>query len=324
MNILVTGCAGFIGFHLSKELLEKRSNNIIGIDNLNSYYDKTLKISRLNILKKFKNFSFKKCNLENFDQLNSKVKKIKIDIVVNLAAQAGVRYSLKKPITYTKSNLVGFANVLELCRYKKSKLIFASTSSVYGDTNKFPLKENLNTDRPIQYYAATKKSNELMAYSYSELFKIETIGLRFFTVYGPWGRPDMSLFKFTHNMIKNKKIEIFNRGKHFRDFTYIDDITEGIIMSINYLKKLNKKKIPFEIFNLGKGESIALLDFIKSIEKALNKNAKKKFLKIQKGDIVKTHCCIKKSKKLLGYNPKTNFEKGIKNFVDWYKNYYSI
>ena len=324
MNILVTGCAGFIGFNLSQKLSKNNSYNIVGIDNLNTYYDQKLKISRLKILKKNKNFSFNKCNLENLNILKNKLKKKKIDLIINLAAQAGVRYSLQKPESYTKSNLVGFSNILEICRLKKSNLIFASTSSVYGDTSDFPISEKFSTDKPIQYYAATKKSNEVMAYSYSKLFNIKTVGLRFFTVYGPWGRPDMSLFKFTKNILLNKEIEVFNNGKHYRDFTYIDDIVSGIIKSIIFINKNKKKRNLFEIFNLGRGKSISLKEFIKWTELAIGKTAKKKYLEKQKGDIYKTHCDIRKSKKLLGYNPKTNFITGIKKFVSWYKKYYSI
>jgi UDP-glucuronate 4-epimerase len=324
MNILITGCAGFIGFNLSNKLLKNNANKIIGVDNINSYYDKKLKIARMKILNKNSNFSFEKCSLENFKDLKKKIKKYKIDIVVNLAAQAGVRYSLEKPESYTRSNLVGFANILEICREKKSNLIFASTSSVYGDTNDFPIKEGFNTNKPIQYYAATKKSNEVMAYSYSQLFDIKTIGLRFFTVYGPWGRPDMALFKFTKNIILNKEIEVFNKGKHFRDFTYIDDIVSGIIKSIKHIKKNKDNKNYFDIFNLGRGKSVSLKQFIDCIEKVLKKKAKKKYLPKQKGDIYKTHCDIKKSKKILGYNPTTNFRIGVKNFINWYRKYYSL
>ena len=324
MNILVTGCAGFIGFNLSKKLTNNKSIRVIGIDNLNSYYDKKLKISRLKILKKNKNFTFIKCSLENFKFLKKKTKKYKIDFLINLAAQAGVRYSLQKPESYTKSNLVGFANVLEICRIKNCNLIFASTSSVYGETNDFPISEKFNTDKPIQYYAATKKSNEVMAFSYSQLFNIKTIGLRFFTVYGPWGRPDMSLFKFTKNIILNKEIEVFNQGRHFRDFTYIDDIVKGILGSIKYINKNKGKKNLFDIFNLGRGKSISLENFINWIEVIIGKKAKKKYLGKQKGDIFKTHCDITKSKRQLGYNPKTNFRNGIKKFVTWYRKYYSV
>ncbi len=324
MNILITGCAGFIGFNLSNKLLKNKAYKIIGIDNINSYYDKKLKIERLKILKKNKSFSFEKCSLENFKDLKKKVNRYKINLIINLAAQAGVRYSLEKPESYTKSNLVGFSNILELCREKKSNLIFASTSSVYGDTSDFPIKESFDTNRPIQFYAATKKSNEVMAYSYSQLFDIKTIGLRFFTVYGPWGRPDMSLFKFTKNIIIDKEIEVFNKGKHFRDFTYIDDIVLGIIRSINHIKKNKNNKNYFDIFNLGKGKSVSLQKFIDCLERVLKKKAKKKYLPKQKGDIYKTHCDIRKSKKILGYNPKTDFKVGIKNFVNWYKKYYSL
>ena len=249
-NYLITGSAGFIGFHLSKKLLSE-GFNVLGVDNLNNYYDQKIKQDRNNILKKYKNYRFNKIDIKDYKKLDRIFKKNSIHGVVNLAAQAGVRYSLKNPRSYIENNINGFFNILELSKkYRVKKFIYASTSSIYGLQKKFPLKENFNTDNPIQLYAATKKSNELMATSYSHLYKMDTIGLRFFTVYGPWGRPDMALFKFTKNIIKGKPIEVFNKGKHERDFTYVDDIVNGIFNIIN-----NKKsRFGAKIFNIGNGK----------------------------------------------------------------------
>ena len=320
---IVTGAAGFIGFHLSKALL-KKGIKVLGIDNLNPYYDVRLKKQRLKILKKYSNFHFKKIDISNAKKLFGLKKNYKIIKIFHLAAQAGVRYSLKNPEAYTKTNLIGFANILQLSRVAKiKKLVFASTSSVYGANKLSPFTEDHNTDHPIQYYAATKKSNEIMAYSYSYLFKIPMIGLRFFTVYGPWGRPDMALFKFTKNIILGKKIDVFNNGIHSRDFTYIDDLVNGIILADKANLKNTKNKY-FQIFNLGSNSPVKLMKYIKIIENILNKKAKINYLPLQKGDIVKTFCNIKKSKKILGYKPKIKVEKGIKNFIDWYKTNYLV
>jgi len=320
---IVTGAAGFIGFHLSKALL-KKGIKVLGIDNLNPYYDVRLKKQRLKILKKYSNFHFKKIDISNAKKLFGLKKNYKIIKIFHLAAQAGVRYSLKNPEAYTKTNLIGFANILQLSRVAKiKKLVFASTSSVYGANKLSPFTEDHNTDQPIQYYAATKKSNEIMAYSYSYLFKIPMIGLRFFTVYGPWGRPDMALFKFTKNIILGKKIDVFNNGIHSRDFTYIDDLVNGIILADKANLKNTKNKY-FQIFNLGSNSPVKLMKYIKIIENILNKKAKINYLPLQKGDIVKTFCNIKKSKKILGYKPKIKVEKGIKNFIDWYKTNYLV
>ena len=281
-NYLITGSAGFIGFHLSKKLLSE-GFNVLGVDNLNNYYDQKIKQDRNNILKKYKNYRFNKIDIKDYKKLDRIFKKNSIHGVVNLAAQAGVRYSLKNPRSYIENNINGFFNILELSKkYRVKKFIYASTSSIYGLQKKFPLKENFNTDNPIQLYAATKKSNELMATSYSHLYKMDTIGLRFFTVYGPWGRPDMALFKFTKNIIKGKPIEVFNKGKHERDFTYVDDIVNGIFNIIN-----NKKsRFGAKIFNIGNGKKIKLLKYIQLIEKNLDRKSKKKFLPLQKGDVI--------------------------------------
>ena len=311
---LVTGSAGFIGFHLSKKILAK-GFKVIGIDNLNNYYDVQLKKKRNHILKKNKNYIFKKIDIKNYKNLETVFKKYKIFKVIHLAAQAGVRYSLKNPRSYIDNNINGFFNILEISKnYRVKKFVYASTSSIYGLQKKFPLKENFNTDNPIQLYAATKKSNELMATSYSYLYKMDTVGLRFFTVYGPWGRPDMALFKFTKNIIKGKPIEVFNKGKHERDFTYVDDIVDGII-KIVFSKK---NKFGSQIFNIGNGKKIKLLKYIQLIEKNLKKKARKKFLPLQKGDVFKTHSDTRLIKKHYNYNPKTGVNHGVKKFIEWY------
>ena len=321
MNILVTGCAGFVGFHVSKVLSKKF--NVIGIDNCNSYYSKKLKKSRLKILQDNKKFIFKKIDISNEKKLFNIFKKNKFQIVINLAAQAGVRYSITNAKAYTKSNLVGFSNILEACRtFKIKHLISASTSSVYGNSKKKNLSENLRTDAPIQYYAATKKANEVMAYSYSRMYAMNITMLRFFTVYGPWGRPDMALYKFTKKIINGEKIEVYNYGKHSRGFTYIDTIT--YIINKIVLKKINKNS-NFEILNIGGETSIGLMKFINILEKTLNKKAKIKFLKLQPGDIKNTHANLNKIKnKYLKNYKQMNIESGIQNFVKWYKQYHKI
>ena len=274
-----------------------------------------LKKKRNHILKKNKNYIFKKIDIKNYKSLEAVFKKHKIYKVIHLAAQAGVRYSLKNPRSYIDNNINGFFNILEMSKnYRVKKFVYASTSSIYGLQKKFPLKENFNTDNPIQLYAATKKSNELMATSYSYLYKMDTVGLRFFTVYGPWGRPDMALFKFTKNIIKGKPIEVFNKGKHERDFTYVDDIVDGII-KIVFSKK---NKFGSQIFNIGNGKKIKLLRYIQLIEKNLKKKALKKFLPLQKGDVFKTHSDIRLIKKYYNYNPKTDVNHGVKKFIEWY------
>jgi UDP-glucuronate 4-epimerase len=334
--ILVTGCAGFIGFHVSSIILKNKKNKILGLDNLNNYYDVNLKKNRLKILKKKKNFFFYKVDLLNKKKLFNLVKKNKIKIVIHLAAQAGVRYSILKPEVYVDSNIKGFLNILEACRHFKIKnLIYASTSSVYGLSTKIPFKENENnTNHPMQLYAATKKSNELMAHAYSWLFNIPTTGLRFFTVYGPWGRPDMSLFKFTKNIIKNKKIDLYNNGNHARDFTYVEDVAKIIYKLIKKPSKKNKfwlKKnssdtslAPYKILNISCGRKISLKKFVLEIEKNLNKKSKKNYLPMQMGDIKET---LSSKKNLNKYFPQinfTNYKIGIKNFVNWYMEYFKI
>lgn len=319
MKILVTGCAGFIGFHLSKYLLKKK-HEVIGIDNLNTFYDVKLKKTRIKLNKKFSKFHFHRFDLINKSKLNKIIEKYNIKFIVHLAAQAGVRYSLKNPKTYLKNNIEVFFNIIESSREKKIKhLVFASTSSVYGESKKLPSNESDNTNNPISLYAATKKSNEILAYSYSSTYKLPCTALRFFTVYGPFGRPDMALFKFTKNILENKKIELYNHGYHSRDFTYIDDIVEGIV---SILKKPKKSKTPFNVFNLGKGNTKKLKDYLNTVEKKLNKKAKIKKLPLQLGDIKKTHSDISLLNNYTNYNPKTEIEEGISEFIDWYLKYY--
>jgi len=319
-NILITGCAGFIGFHLSKKLLEKTNYSIIGVDNMNNYYSTKLKKDRINYLKKFsKKFIFYKCDIKNFKELEKIIKKYKIVKIVNLAAQAGVRYAYQNPKSYFESNLSGFFNILEICRiYNIKDLFYASTSSVYGDRKKIPFYENDNTDFPIQFYAATKKSNEVMAYSYYKMFGVNCIGLRFFTVYGSWGRPDMSIFKFTKNILKGKSIEIFNNGNHIRDFTHVSDIINGIFSIIH------RNKSGYKIFNIGNNKQVHLMKMLNILEKNLGKKAKIKYKPMQPGDIKSTKSSTRNLYKYSGYKSKISLEKGINEFVMWFKNYYKI
>lgn len=338
---LITGCCGFIGFHTTLKILNK--DNVIGIDNLNNYYSTKLKKDRLTNIKKKNSdakknrFIFFKVDISNNIKLEKIFKKYKINYVINLAAQAGVRYSLINPKSYTKSNLVGFANILEISKkYNVKHLVYASTSSVYGANTKLPFSESDSTDHQIQYYAATKRANELMAHSYSCVHNLNTTGLRFFTVYGPWGRPDMALFLFTKNILNKKKINVFNYGKHVRDFTYIDDIVNGIFKVYKKPpKKQNIKKwelikdpsnsySPFQILNIGNSQPIALSDYISAIEKCLNIKSKKKFLPLQKGDVKETFSDIVKIKKKYKYSPRTPFQTGVSKFISWYLKYYKI
>ena len=292
MKILITGAAGFIGYHLTNKLI-KTKHKIFGIDNFNNYYSVKLKKDRVkDLINQKGKFIFYKNDICNKEFVNKIFKKNKFDIVINLAAQAGVRYSIKNPESYIKRNIIGYFNILEACRFNKVKhLIYASTSSVYGDSTKFPLSENLNTNKPLQLYAATKLSNELMAHSYSSLFNLRTTGLRFFTVYGPWGRPDMALFLMTKNIILGKKIKLFNYGNHIRDFTYVDDVIDAILKITLSKKKFRSKS---EVYNIGNGKPVHLRKYIKEIELCLGKKAKIENLPLQMGDIVKTHASIKK------------------------------
>tara|TARA_E500000178_G_scaffold183468_1_gene181901 strand:- start:12059 stop:13051 length:993 start_codon:yes stop_codon:yes gene_type:complete len=320
MKILITGSAGFIGFHLSNFLL-KQNLRVIGVDNFDDYYDKRIKVDRNKILLKYKNYKFFKIDITDKKSLAKIFSKNKFEVVINLAAQAGVRYSLKNPEKYIKSNIIGFHNIIENCKNNKIKnFLFASTSSIYGKSSKFPLQEKFNTDLPLQLYAATKKSNEVIGHAYYSLYRFNVIGFRFFTVYGPWGRPDMALFKFTNNTLLKKKINVFNKGNHYRDFTYIDDIVEGIYKVIIKLKK--SKKVPiYQILNIGNNKTISLRNFIRLIEINLGQKAKIKYQSFQKGDVLKTHASIKKIKKYYGFTPKTKVEIGVKKFIDWFIKY---
>ncbi len=332
MKILVTGSSGFIGFHLSKLLLEK-GHKVHGVDNMNKYYDVKLKKTRLKILKKYKNFSFAKINIENEKKLKKTFKNFKPKITIHLAAQAGVRYSIEKPRVYLDSNITGSFNIIEASHESNVKhLIMASSSSVYGANKKIPFKEIDKTETQLSIYAATKKANESMAHSYANIWNIPITMLRFFTVYGPWGRPDMALFKFTKGVLENKKIDIYNFGKMYRDFTYIDDIVNGIILLINKAPNINQKNkykndslssvAPFRILNIGNTKKVFLLNFIKQIELVLGKKAIKNYMPLQKGDVKQTLSNTKLLKSITGYNPKTNYKTGIKNFINWYKEYY--
>jgi len=321
MNILITGVAGFIGYHLTKELIRK--NKVIGVDNLNNYYDITLKKKRLSNLlsdKNKKNFKFLKMDLSTKKNLN-KLNNYKFDIVIHLAAQAGIRYSLKRPDQYIRSNINGFFNIIEFAKIKKiKKVIFASSSSVYGKSKNSKFKENIISNQPMQMYAATKLSNELMAFSYHDLYKINFIGLRFFTVYGEWGRPDMAIFKFTDSILKNKKLFLYNNGNNYRDFTYISDTIQGIKKSIDLIKR---KKTIFEIFNIGNNKLTSTKSYLNEIVKNLKIKPKIFLLKKQKGEMILTNADISKSKKMLKYKPTMSLAKGIKRYVSWFKSYYN-
>ena len=313
MKIIVTGSAGFIGFHLTKSLLED-NYEVLGIDNINNYYDTKLKKQRLDKLTSYNKFSFEKLDISNKEVLSKAFNKFQPQKVVNLAAQAGVRYSLKNPYSYLHSNLTGFLNIIELCRHSKTEnLVYASSSSVYGGNTKIPFNENHKVDKPLSLYGATKAANELIAYSYSNLYDISTTGLRFFTVYGPWGRPDMALFIFTKNIISGIPIKVFNNGKMKRDFTFIDDIVYGIRSSID-------KNYKYEVFNLGNSKSENLMDMISYLEEAIGKKAIMDFLPIQPGDVKETFADIEKSKKMLDFSPSTDLKDGINEFVNWYIN----
>lgn len=315
MAILVTGSAGFIGFHLSKKLLED-GIEVIGYDNVNNYYDPTLKEARLKILQEFDYFTFYRKNLCDFGALEIVFKNHSIKKVCNLAAQAGVRYSLTNPFAYQKSNIEGFLNIIELSkRAKIENFVYASSSSVYGNNKKLPFSTSDNVDHPISLYAASKKANELIAHTYSHLYELPTTGLRFFTVYGPYGRPDMALFIFTKKILAGDPIEVYNHGNMKRDFTYIDDIVSGVISALNH-------PFDYEIFNLGNHRSENLMDFIGLIEENLGKKAEINFLPIQPGDVPETFADIDHAREKLGFEPTTTVEMGIKRFVDWYKNYY--
>ena len=325
MNILITGSAGFIGMSVSEYFL-KKGYSIIGIDNLNSYYDLKLKKDRNKNLKEYKNYKFFKLDLKSDNKkINQIIKKFKVKIILHFAAQANVRYSLENPRAYIDSNIIGFFNILEACKKNKiHSLIYASSSSVYGNNYKYKksFDEKLYTDTPKNLYAATKKSNEILAYAYSDLFKFTCIGLRFFTVYGPWGRPDMAPFLFLNSIIKKKKIKIFNNGKMQRDFTYIDDVVRSVY-KLTIKTKKSKSKLQ-EIFNIGRGKAIKLLEFVENIERILKIKSKKKFFPLQRGDMIKTKSNIKKIEIFIKNKPQTNLKYGLKKFTDWYLKYYKV
>lgn len=332
-RVLVTGVAGFIGYHLSLRLLNE-GLQVTGIDNMNPYYDVGLKESRLAQLTSHENFTFCKLDLSGREALEDIFLKNKFDVVVNLAAQAGVRYSLKNPMAYIDSNIVGFTNILECCRHNGVKhLVFASSSSVYGANTKMPFSVHDNVDHPVSLYAATKKANELMAHSYSHLFGLPCTGLRFFTVYGPWGRPDMALFLFTSAILEGKPIKVFNHGKMIRDFTYIDDIIEGVARIMKQVPQPNPKwsgnspdpgtsYTKYRIYNIGNNNPVELIKFIEAIEDTLGRKAIKEFLDLQPGDVVSTFADVDDLMRDTGFKPQTPLETGIKRFVEWYKDYY--
>ena len=333
MKILVTGAAGFIGFHTAKTLLD-RGDQVVGLDNLNDYYDVNLKKARLAQLEKRNGFAFAKADLADRSTIEDLFREEKFDRVISLAAQAGVRYSIENPHAYVDSNVVGFLNILEGCRHNGvDHLVFASSSSVYGANTALPFSVHQNVDHPLSLYAATKKSNELMAHTYANLYALPVTGLRFFTVYGPWGRPDMALFLFTRSILAGKPIDVFNQGKHSRDFTYIDDIVEGVVRSLDHVATPNPdwdgaqpdpgtSQAPYRLYNIGNNNPVDLMDFIACIENALGKTAEKNFLPLQAGDVPATFADIDDLFEHIGYRPETSIEDGIRQFIEWYRGYY--
>ena len=348
MKVLVTGTAGFIGFHLANRLI-KDGFEVVGLDSINEYYSVSLKLDRLKAAgidaddieynkiyksNSLKSYSFIQLKLEDKENLEALFKSQQFDVAVNLAAQAGVRYSITNPSAYIDSNIVGFANLLECCRHYNIKhFVYASSSSVYGLNETIPFQTDQTVDHPISLYAATKKSNELMAHVYSHLYNIPTTGLRFFTVYGPWGRPDMAMYLFTKAIINNEPIQVFNNGEMERDFTYVDDIVDGVIRVINKIPTGNVEwnglnpqpstsKAPYQLYNIGNSKPVKLTGFIEAIEKKLNKTAEKKMMPMQPGDVHKTFADVNELKKNTGYQPSTSIETGVSNFIDWYVDYY--
>lgn len=334
-DILVTGAAGFIGYHVSRRLLE-RGDTVAALDNLNDYYDVSLKKARLKELETFPNFRFVKLDLADREGVNQLFKREKPHRVIHLAAQAGVRYSLTNPHSYVTSNLVGFVNILEACRHRKVEhLVYASSSSVYGANTRMPFSVHDNVDHPVSLYAATKKSNELMAHSYSHLYGMPVTGLRFFTVYGPWGRPDMAIFLFTRAILAGEPIDVFNNGKMRRDFTYIDDIVEGVVRVTDIVPKPNPQwngddpdpgtsKAPYRLYNIGNNQPVPLLEMIATLEKALGKKVEKRFLPMQAGDVPETYADVEGLSAVTGFAPSTSLDVGIGRFVDWYRDYYGV
>jgi UDP-glucuronate 4-epimerase len=335
LRLLVTGAAGFIGMHVCKRLLG-RGDSVVGLDNLNDYYDVSLKEARLAQLTEKERFSFVRLDLADREGMTALFARERFDVVVNLAAQAGVRYSLVNPHAYVEANLVGFMNVLEGCRHHAVKhLVYASSSSVYGANTALPFSVHDNVDHPLSLYAASKKANELMAHTYSALFGLPTTGLRFFTVYGPWGRPDMSLFMFTKKILEGEPIDVFNYGNHRRDFTYVDDIVEGVIRTLDHVATPDPDwrsdapdpataAAPYRLYNIGANAPVPLMDFIGALEECLGLEAKKNFLPLQAGDVPDTYADVSALVADVGYKPATPIKVGIANFVSWYKEYYGI
>ena len=334
MKLLVTGAAGFIGAALSRVLVD-RGDQVVGVDYLNAYYDVNLKKARLEGLTSSTRFLFQKLDISDPDQISDLFSSSDFDVVVNLAAQAGVRYSIENPSAYVDTNLVGFGNILEGCRHQGiDHLVYASSSSVYGSNTKLPFSETDNVDHPISLYAATKKANELMAHAYADLYALPTTGLRFFTVYGPWGRPDMALFKFTKGILDGKPIPVYNRGEMVRDFTYIDDIVEGVVRAIDRPPPLDSdpenkndsavRPTPYQIYNIGNGHPVPLMRYIQALEKALGKKAQLELLPMQPGDVRATEADVSRLVSDLGYRPQIDVETGITRFVEWYCDYYGV
>jgi len=335
MKVLVTGAAGFIGFHTARALLD-RGDEIVGLDNLTPYYDVKLKEARLAELAPRNRFTFVKADLADKAAIDALFAAHRPERVIHLAAQAGVRYSIDHPEAYVQSNMVGFLNILEACRHSGVEhLVFASSSSVYGANTRVPFSVHQNVDHPVSFYAATKKSNELMAHAYAHLYRLPTTGLRFFTVYGPWGRPDMALFKFVQKILASEPIDVFDNGRHERDFTYIDDIVEAVVRVADHLPTPDldwssdnpdpaTSSAPYRLYNIGSHSPVRLMDFIALIEKALGREAKKNFLPLQPGDVPKTCADVTELSANIGFKPKTSIETGIKKFVAWYRDYYKV
>lgn len=333
MKILVTGAAGFIGFYVTQRLCQA-GHDVVGLDNLNDYYDPKLKFARLEQLKQNPSFTFVQMDLADDNAISQLFKEQKFQRVIHLAAQAGVRYSIDNPLVYGQSNLIGHLNILEGCRNTDVEhLVYASSSSVYGLNNKTPFSTNDSVDHPVSLYAATKKSNELMSHSYAHLYQLPTTGLRFFTVYGPWGRPDMALFKFTKAILEGKPIEVYNHGDMFRDFTYIDDIVEGIIRIQDVIPKSDKtwtvesgntstSSAPYQIFNIGNGRPVKLLDFVQALEQSLAKKANINFLPMQPGDVYQTYADVEDLFEKVEFKPNTELSEGVDKFVHWYNSFY--
>jgi UDP-glucuronate 4-epimerase len=335
MTVLVTGAAGFIGSFVAQRLLD-RGGDVVGLDNLSDYYDPKLKLARLARLEKHEGFRFVRQDIADGQELKRLFAGHRFDTVIHLAAQAGVRHSIENPGAYAQSNLVGFTNILEGCRHSGvGHLVYASSSSVYGANEKLPFSVSDDVDHPVSFYAATKKANELMAHSYAHLYGLPVTGLRFFTVYGPWGRPDMALFKFVRNILADEPIDVFNHGRHMRDFTYIDDIAEGVVRTADRIAtpsdQWNPKapdpaisSAPYRLYNIGNNRPVTLLDFIATIEKALGKKAKMNMLPMQKGDVEATYADIDALRDAVGFSPSTPIEDGIARFVAWYREYYGV